>query len=727
MGVRRFSVALSMVASQDLTTTTDEATKEPAAETTAEVSDENNVNPDDATLTWWWIRYIFTRLRTQTFSVAMISGYLLICYIIMLRKAPPGYVFFGLVAVVFGITLFMEGFMSGIMPLAEVLGEGIVTKFTFNLAMLTTWLLGIGCTLAEPAMGALELAGSMVCAERAPLLWYLLNPWNFYVFMAVGIGVGFAALVGTARLLSGWDLKFIIYATTVKTITCTVLTEYVFEVPEIVGLAWDAGAVTTGAVTVPIILGLGVGIMTTDRKKRGVTDEANPLDSFGIVTLASLYPVIGVTLLGLICRAVTTDEEIIAEFRAKHGANCTNVGSGPSDGDSIVDQSPLAEFLYATRSVVPLLALVIGLITLYIGKPLPYIKLNVRDVEYNAIGGDDEPMSIGQETDEEATTEEVQDPTKHYVSLHALVGVVEAYLGLMIFNIGLKYGQGPLGDLVGASVPGLYSKIDTVEDSPIFDSRGLGLALVMLFTFFMALIATYAEPALNAMGITTEQLTNGAFERTLLLLAVAVGVGVGVMLGVARMVWGWNLTNMLCIGYALALTLTYPSRLEYVAVAWDCAGVTTSSITVPLVLAMGIGLGNELKVQDAFGLLAMGSVGPICSVLIAGLLVRAFATDSDDNPESSDAPASGTEGPTADEDNLPVPTSPASSIAKARKDMSMHLTAAADREEPLSPTNTGNGRWGRAGGGTSASKEKEAEKQNAVDISDVDDKETLPL
>jgi len=231
---------------------------------------ETEVNPDDATLAWWWVRYMLKRLRTQTFSVAMISGYLLICYIIMLRKAPPTYVFFGLIAVVFGITLFMEGFMSGIMPLAEVLGEGIVTKFTFQAAMLTTWLLGIGCTLAEPAMGALELAGSLVCAERAPLLWYLLNPWNIYVFLAVGVGVGFAGLVGTARLLNGWDLKNIIYTTVAMTLSCTILTEWVFKVPEIVGLAWDAGAVTTGAVTVPIILGLGVGIMTTDRKKRGV-------------------------------------------------------------------------------------------------------------------------------------------------------------------------------------------------------------------------------------------------------------------------------------------------------------------------------------------------------------------------------------------------------------------------------------------------------------------------
>ena len=100
----------------------------------------------------------------------------------------------------------------------------------------------------------------------------------------------------------------------------------VFEVPEIVELdrpGMPVGAVTTGAVTVAIILGLGVGIMTSDRKKRGVQCEANPLDSFGIVTLTLLYPVIGMTLLanGLICRAVVTEEEIMHDgVSLTHGA-----------------------------------------------------------------------------------------------------------------------------------------------------------------------------------------------------------------------------------------------------------------------------------------------------------------------------------------------------------------------------------------------------------------------
>merc|ERR1719487_445142 len=105
----------------------------------------------------------------------MISGYLLCFYCPMMQAAPKAEIFGGLVAVVIGITFFMEGFMSGIMPLAEVLGNGIPDKFSFSGALVTTFLLGIACTLAEPAMGALELAGKNVNAFQAPVLWYLLN------------------------------------------------------------------------------------------------------------------------------------------------------------------------------------------------------------------------------------------------------------------------------------------------------------------------------------------------------------------------------------------------------------------------------------------------------------------------------------------------------------------------------------------------------------------------
>ena len=124
------------------------------------------------------------------------------------------------------------------------------------------------------------------------------------------------------------------------------------------------------------------------------------------------------------------------------------------------------------------------------------------------------------------------------------------------------------------------------------------------------------------MGRTTERLTRGEFSKRAVMSSVALGVAVGVALGIMRMIKRWHLGTMLVCSYSVALLLTLPCNDMYVCVAWDAAGVTTGSITVPLVLAMGLGLGKQLQVHDAFGVLSMASVGPILSVLITGLWLK---------------------------------------------------------------------------------------------------------
>ena len=107
--------------------------------------------------------------------------------------------------------------------------------------------------------------------------------------------------------------------------------------------------------------------------------------------------------------------------------------------------------------------------------------------------------------------------------------------------------------------------------------------------------ATVAEPALNALGITAEQLTNGAFKKRTLILAVSTGVAFGIARGSPKLIFDLPLVYMILAGYLLALALTVVSSEEFVNVAWDSAGVTTGPITVPLVLAMGLGFGNARK------------------------------------------------------------------------------------------------------------------------------------
>lgn len=147
--------------------------------------------------------------------------------------------------------------------------------------------------------------------------------------------------------------------------------------------------------------------------------------------------------------------------------------------------------------------------------------------------------------------------------------------------------------------------------------------MTILFAFFLGYGATLAEPALNALGHTVENVTVGVFQKKLLMHVVAVGVGLGIAAGVAQMTFeSLNLTMLLIPPYLLLLFLTVISSDEFVNFAWDSAGVTTGPITVPLVLAMGLGIGGSIPgARDGFGILALASAGPIITVLVVGLIV----------------------------------------------------------------------------------------------------------
>ena len=512
--------------------------------------------------------YVSVRFIEQMKAVLPLALYLLLFEVLVLHQEVriPESIIMGLFAVILGLMLFMEGLKRGLMPFGEVIGKTLPAKAPLNLVLFIALLLGIGVTFAEPAIGALKTAGSIVKPENAPYLYTLLNDWSIALVFAVGAGVGLAAVVGTVRLLYGWSLKPLIYATLLPLIGLTWFMAADPELSLILGLAWDCGAVTTGPVTVPLVLALGIGIASTAGRGE------SPLAGFGIVTLASLFPIIAVILLGLFVASLSTPESIIA------AAQSTGELSSTEHTVSWFESSPWQEIITGVQAIVPLVAFLLIVLHLILKERL-----------------------------------------RHRATI--TYGIILCVLGMIVFNIGLVHGLSRLGNETGSLLPAAFTYISDMASSPFY-SWGLGIFIVLLFAWFLGFGATLAEPALNALGNTVQTLTNGAFEKKLLMYAVSIGVGCGIATGVAKIVFDLPLAMILISTYGFALILTWLSTEEFVNVAWDSAGVTTGPITVPLVLAMGLGLGGAVEAIEGFGVLALASIGPIISVLSTGIWIR---------------------------------------------------------------------------------------------------------
>ena len=218
----------------------------------------------------------------------------------------------------------------------------------------------------------------------------------------------------------------------------------------------------------------------------------------------------------------------------------------------------------------------------------------------------------------------LRQPPKHYDEL--FIGILCAVVGMALFNLGIALGLTPLGEQLGGNVVSSFAAIEPWASEgfvdPMFASSNMGKALAILFGFILGYGATLAEPALNALGATVEKITVGAFKKSLLMQTVATGVALGISTGVAKIAFNLDLWYLLVPPYLILMVITYLSSEDFVNFGWDSAGVTTGPITVPLVLAMGLGIGSKTGAIDGFGVLALASIGPIITVLTVGLIVR---------------------------------------------------------------------------------------------------------
>ena len=200
-----------------------------------------------------------------------------------------------------------------------------------------------------------------------------------------------------------------------------------------------------------------------------------------------------------------------------------------------------------------------------------------------------------------------------------LLGVLLVVLGLTFFIHGLEQGLFPIGESMAHA----------------FARKG-SVSWLLLFAFCLGFGTTVAEPALIAVsaeaarvaasgdliGTTAEAMASYANG---LRFSVALSVGIAIAIGVLRIIKGWPLQWFIIGGYILVVIMTSFAPVEIIGIAYDSGGVTTSTITVPLVTALGVGLASAIKGRnpmiDGFGLIAMASLNPMIFVMAYGMIM----------------------------------------------------------------------------------------------------------
>ncbi|MCL2043991.1 MAG: DUF1538 domain-containing protein [Treponema sp.] len=628
--------------------------------------------------------YAYSKVQPQFKAVLMVSIFLILTQHFILGVSLENAISVGICvgAAILGLSFFLEGLFLGVMPLGEQCGMRLPAKIGVIGVAVFSIIVGITATLAEPAVVVLQHQGSVIPAWNAPLLYLLLNRGTSWLVAAIAIGVGLSVVLGVYRFLFGWGFKppvFII-------IPILLVVSSIFDrnsiLRPVVNLAWDTGGAATGAVTVPIILALGLGVVKTGGKSSNSS-------GLGLVTLASALPVASVLFLAfLISPKVPMPSDAASFFSGEEGQRAKAVYVAGSEenlvrianaavhsGDisreefnmnfpgitnyerpvlgnySVFSSSSIWGFFkIAMMAVVPLALALIIAITVIARDRILNADIVVLGIVFAAIGMF--LLNIGMEGGITAISSQTGSSLKQayretYLTERTIVlkGFDENSLVTVPSEHGPQayiYIPGEDGPVLERFIPSQLSSIylddEIVEQtySHILPEKGrfsrignMGIyLLILLIVFFLGFFAIFAEPALAVTAVTVEELTTGIFKRNKLILLAAIGVGGGMALGFGRVLFsnllpagGIHLSWILVPCYGIALILTIFAPEDFSAIAWDTAGIATGPIAVPIMITTALGLGEDsLRADGAFGIVATSSVFPIIAILVSGII-----------------------------------------------------------------------------------------------------------
>ncbi len=579
-----------------------------------------------------WIGYASNRVSAQLRPILFVTLYLL-CFHVFLFNLPlesPGGLLIGSLSILLGLALFLEAINLCVMPLAEMTAFGLKEKLPLFIMLSMAMILGSIATMAEPALAVFQVTEKAFSSSIVSFVSTLIRDHIWAIATAIAAGVGLATLLGSLCTLKRWPLKLVLSVLIGIALILSIIAMLSPQTNNIVSLSWDAGGVATGPITVSFMIAFGLGL------NRGGNQD---FSGMGIVGIASVAPVVLMLMTGLYI--FYYGDPLKDVFAQMNHASSGNIFSHLNA--MIAAQPPLLKGLFtALQSCVPIIASLALIILIFVRK-----------------------MPKG--TDEK------------------VLGFIFLFLGSFLFMDGINRGLLPLGESIGANITRLIlpdensaskatlipnfdpnllyegvdkegkpfkffylregsHKVKAIPFSPQHYNEQtqtysyipdlalsaslqtphspLGYIIILIFSFFLGAALTAVEPTLITFAKTLEENSAGAINAQKMIRLVSWGAGVGLALGILRLLFKFPFPPLIIGVYILLFVLTMISDNDFVEIAWDAAGCTTGSITIPLAIALQIGVNKSVLGMDAFGVIALTNAFAAITMLAYGLYTR---------------------------------------------------------------------------------------------------------
>lgn len=516
----------------------------------------------------------YLKLKETIFSVAPI---MLLVFLLGVTVAPLGkgllvqFFFSGLMVIV-GLTIFLLGVDIGILPIGEQSGAALTSKKNLPLLVFVAFFIGFIVTLAEPDV--------QVLADQVRGIEPTVSKWGLII--AIAFGGGIFVSIGILRTILSIPLRLVLIISYTVLFLLAIFAPKAFQ-----GVAFDSGGATTGPMTVPFIMALGVGVAAVRSKSSEEASHSSASDdSFGLTGIASIGPILAVVVYSIIfSKGGNTGDSALMDGVIASGTEEVSLGL-----------SALFEHIPAvTREV--LLALV-PLACMAVVFQFALLKMP--------------PMQV----------------------IRMARGFILSFVGLVIFLTGAQGGFMPVGQKVGEYLGALAISGD--KQLVLYDVAGVvekvmripGLVEVILLIVVgcvFGAVVVCAEPAVWVLTDQVEEISGGTISRRVMLVALSSGVAISIGLSMARVLFAFNIWIVLIPGYVLALALTFFSPKLFTGIAFDSGGVASGPMTSTFILSFTLGASKACggnPVVDAFGVIALVAMTPLIAIQILGIVFK---------------------------------------------------------------------------------------------------------